>query len=89
MLGTIRLAKNSKNVKNVNVTPETERICLSMISDEFHKLAESSKEQSRAMKAVLSDIRESAAKIKKSTNEIARRFDALDSDVTVTRVKVG
>jgi len=77
--GFFNLRKNSKNEKNVKVVPNEERICLSMISDEFRKLTESSREQSKAMKAVLSNIRESASSIKKSSEEIIERYGASNS----------
>ncbi|MCL2441622.1 MAG: hypothetical protein FWD14_07760 [Treponema sp.] len=70
------LKKNSKNGKNEKIVPNEERICLSMISDEFRKLAENSREQSKAMKAALSNIRESASRIKNSSEEIIERYNA-------------
>jgi len=82
------LFKNSKNEENKKAVPivNEERISLSVVADEFHKLTENSREQSKAIKTVLSSMKESINKIKKSSEELLDRFDTIDSGVgTITR----
>ena len=75
----LNLTKNSANEKDIKETPDTERVCLSDISDAFHELTENSREQSDAIKAALKNIRESVGEIKKSSQEVLGRLEEIDS----------
>jgi methyl-accepting chemotaxis protein len=52
-----------------------------VVADEIRKLAESSGEQSKTISGVLKRIKDSIDKITRSTNEVLKEFDAIDSGV--------
>jgi methyl-accepting chemotaxis protein len=52
-----------------------------VVADEIRKLAESSDEQSKTIGTVLKKIVESIKKITTSTNDVLKRFEAIDSGV--------
>ena len=72
------LIKNSENEDYIKKTPETERISFSAVENEFHKLTENSKEQSKTIKLILNNIRESVNKMNKATKEVLERLDSID-----------
>ena len=77
----IKSSKNEKHTKEASETSGVERVSLSVVGDEIHKLAESSREQSEAIKVVLKSIRESVGEIRRASKEVLDRFDAIDSGV--------
>ena len=78
----LNLIKNSANEKNIKETPDTEHICLSDISAAFSELTENSREQSNAVKTALNNIRESVSRLKKTSEEVLYRIEAIDLGVT-------
>ena len=54
-----------------------------VVADEIRKLAESSGEQSKTIGAVLKKIKGSIDKITKSTENVLRKFEAIDSNVRI------
>ncbi|MDR1287479.1 MAG: methyl-accepting chemotaxis protein [Treponema sp.] len=54
-----------------------------VVADEIRKLAENSGEQSKTISTVLKKIKESIDKITKSTGEVLKRFESIDSGVRV------
>jgi len=52
-----------------------------VVADEIRKLAESSSEQSKTISVVLAKIKEAIDKITKSTDNVLKKFEAIDSGV--------
>jgi len=52
-----------------------------VVADEIRKLAENSSEQSNTISTVLKKIKESIDKITRSTDNVLRKFEAIDSNV--------
>ncbi|MDR0497713.1 MAG: methyl-accepting chemotaxis protein [Treponema sp.] len=52
-----------------------------VVADEIRKLAESSSEQSKTISTVLQKIKESIDKITRSTDNVLKKFEAIDSGV--------
>jgi len=70
--------------------PDTEHFRLSDLPDEFRRITENSREQSKAINAVLKNIRESVSEIKKYSEEVLEKFDKIDSrPAAASRLKMG
>ncbi|MDR2397519.1 MAG: methyl-accepting chemotaxis protein [Spirochaetaceae bacterium] len=60
-----------------------------VVADEIRKLAESSGEQSKTIAVVLKKIQESISKISNSTDNVLKKFDAIDGSIKVVSDQEG